>query len=457
MPRPTKFHEQLFKARLEQERHDLSLNPTFPHDHYPPEYRQFQRRRLNIRGVVSLLDHKDPVLRELAARWLKRIEPSTLKKHLSKEQVSKLEVASGQTFPVVKSDKTVRMLKDLLAKGKKQEIINLINDGSTIDRLKHIVALGFCGEKALEYLNIALVSEDPYLSIASIRALTSFGEKALPYLGSAIHAFRSDTKMILIDAFATIGPKSLQYLEHFANDPKIGVRVFLALKLPVVGIEALPLLQKLLADNSYLVVNEAKKSINIIEQKEFGKPLLMGSRESVLATSHIKALAERNRKISSIVSTLRKKHKDFIGLTIFGSTEKGYFTPESDLDYAVIGKADVGPDLIKECKAGGLDLCQSHIHVTGTGKNVTKFAPLFYGQFFGDREALRKLQGDVFSRLNEQDWNKIRVEILGQETNLRKGLTRSGVGFRETNRILLAAAQKVPPPHAEMKRLLGLK
>ena len=457
MPRPTKFHEQLFKARFEQERQGLELSPTFPHNYYPSEYRQFQRRRLNIRGVASLLDHLDPVLRELAARWLRRIKPETVKKYLEEEQIHKLEVASGQTFPIVKSDETVRKLTNLLAKGKRQEIISLVNDGSTIDRLKHVVALGYCGEQAIEYLNITLNCEDPYLVFASIRAFTHFGEKALPYLGSAIHTTRSDIKMNLIDAFITIGPKSLRYLEHFANDARIGVRVFLAQRIYSLGIEALPLLQKLLADGSAFVTDEAKKSISVIEQKEFGKPLLIGSRESMLATGHVKALAERNKMISEIVETLRKTHPDFIGLIIFGSTDKGYFTPESDLDYAVVGEKDVGPDLIRECRARGLKLCQSHIQIARKSKDIAKSATLFYGQFFGDREALKRMQRVAFSGLDEQDWNRVRMEVLKQETNLRKGLVRSGVGFRETNRILLAAAQKVPPPYAEMKRMLGLK
>ncbi|PIU02710.1 MAG: hypothetical protein COT55_02080 [Candidatus Diapherotrites archaeon CG09_land_8_20_14_0_10_32_12] len=62
MVRPTKFHQQLFKARQEQERHNLELNPAFPHTHYPPEYRQFQKRRLNIRGLSDLvLDLEKPI------------------------------------------------------------------------------------------------------------------------------------------------------------------------------------------------------------------------------------------------------------------------------------------------------------------------------------------------------------------------------------------------------------
>ena len=185
--------------------------------------------------------------------------------------------------------------------------------------------------------------------------------------------------------------------------------------------------------------------------RRLGKRWLLGSQKPVFATAFTKELVVRFKRLEEVAAQLKKEFgRDFVGVTVVGSTTKGYATPKSDLDYALIASNKAVLARFKEL-AKDLNLCVEHYVGPASPKNQ-RF--LFYGLFFGDRELLEQHQAEVVNNISEWNWNSIRNEIAKQELELFNA-SIFGLTNAEAERLALAVRLlRVPPELSEMKNIL---
>ncbi|MFA4946243.1 MAG: HEAT repeat domain-containing protein [Candidatus Micrarchaeia archaeon] len=211
-------------------------------------------------------------------------------------------------------------------------------------------------------------------------------------------------------------------------------------------------LEKLLEHSDWWVRRAARLTI----MKRFGDSRPLYSRKTLFATGYPKELLTRLKKLDGIVRQLKVKYgDDFTGVTVFGSTSKGYVTPESDLDYAVIAR---NPKALEKFKKRAenlkLKLCHEYyVHPEETGEPANA---LFRGLFIGDHKQLRQAQRKIIQRISQPEWNRIVNRIRETEKNLGKADQRFGLTREESLKLQLAAElARVPPEDIEeMRRLM---
>ncbi|MFH0973710.1 MAG: nucleotidyltransferase domain-containing protein [Candidatus Micrarchaeota archaeon] len=186
--------------------------------------------------------------------------------------------------------------------------------------------------------------------------------------------------------------------------------------------------------------------------KRWGRRWLLGSQKPVFATDFKKELVVRLKRLEEVAAQLKKEFgRNFVGVTVVGGTAKGYATPESDLDYAVIAS---NPKVLARFRelAEDLRLCAEH-YVSPASPENKRF--LFHGLFFGDRKLLEQHQAEVVNNISEESWNSIREKIADKELELSKASSRFGLSDAEAERLALAARLlRVPPELSEVKDIL---
>jgi predicted nucleotidyltransferase len=185
---------------------------------------------------------------------------------------------------------------------------------------------------------------------------------------------------------------------------------------------------------------------------------LLGSQKPVFATPHRRALVKRLAAIDGISRGLKKEFGDgFVGITVFGSSSKGYWREGRDLDYALIGSNPKVAERFEELSKG-LRACESH-YLNVDRSEPKKLSPLFRGLFFGDHGKLRQLQKKAVAKMSESEWRSLRADVYFEEIrNLEKADYRFGIPAADRQLLRLVVARlRVPPGLAEMRERLGVK
>ncbi|MFH0791853.1 MAG: nucleotidyltransferase domain-containing protein [bacterium] len=202
---------------------------------------------------------------------------------------------------------------------------------------------------------------------------------------------------------------------------------------------------------------------------------LMSTKKPLFATSNPAELIERLSRVEhiadavsgilSIINFLTRKHKQSFGIIINGSTAKGYMSPESDLDLTIIGNdpatLKTGEAMIR--KFAGAKICEAGIKIIDTnnflgGLDRVRSYRLFSGLYFGDTNLLIRAQADLFSALDEQQWDDLRISMkFYEELNIDRALKRNlkGSGYGDLSDLKkVITLNRVPPPYQETKALI---
>jgi len=210
----------------------------------------------------------------------------------------------------------------------------------------------------------------------------------------------------------------------------------------------------------------AEESIELIKVGGRGYKYLLSTQKPLFATPYTKELADRIKKLQEIVQELKNEFSDkFIGITVFGSTSKGYFLggdPKShflgsDLDWGIFAKdRKVSREFQNMAKKKSLQLCHEHYtKISRDGKISGNKDVLFYGLFFGDYEKLRELQRIAIQNMNKGEWDDVRLGIAIYETSLYKAAERFDITEEELKKIdLFAILLRVPPPYDETIKII---
>lgn len=383
----------------------VRLVPTFPRPTTAYDYavRRLQKSRVSSLAVLLMLESKDPVLRKSA---LERIEADPkIVRILGKQSMPELKELTRHDNRAVRITAT-RIITQIYMKEENIQELKKLIDYCDMDMLS-TVANGLTRIYAKKR------------NIQELKSLMNHN------LGDVRRAAANELELIYVK-------KKPPELKNPAKHP-----------LRATGRIAAKWLNKLKG------------------RKRSFKTRLLSARKPFAATAFLPEILRRARSFDYISQELKRKFgNQFTGIVIFGSMAKGYATPKSDVDYAVIASNRLAAsEFRKMVKARGLPLCREH-YINPNEKGNDSIAPLFYGLFFGDRGQLRREQRNVLARFgkNPKAWDRLREEILGRETNLEKAFERAGITSRaEQQRLMAAAALRVPPPLAEMKRILGIK
>ena len=344
----------------------------------------------------------------------------------------------------------VKIIQQLYGEEAFPYLTKLAKDNDPYVKKATAEALAQYGERALPYLTKLAKDNDPYVREAATSAKVKiiqqlYGEEAFPYLTKLAKDNDPYVKKATAEALAQYGEEAFPYLTKLAKDNDPYVKKATAEALAQYGERALPYLTKLAKDNDPYVREAATSAIFAIG----GYKRLLWNQKPLFATPFTDELAKRIERLQEISSILQKEFKDdFIGITVFGSTAKGYMLPTSDLDYAVIANDKKVLERFREL-AKDLNLCQEH-YVTPSEKNGLD--PLFYGIFFGDHKKLAEIQYRAVKGMSEEEWEKVREKIYLNETNLSKAFSRFGIG--EENLKHAASLLRVPPTREKVLEIL---
>jgi HEAT repeat protein len=382
----------------------------------------------------------------------------------------------------------------------------LSRDYSPFVRAAAAKSLGNLGKKTLPILERLSRDEDDSVRAAVAKTLENFGEEAMPILEELskddnknviILAVQTKIKILakikneeelfiildslakdknlyvrlaLANALGNLGEKALPILEILSRDEHPLVREAVARSLSNLGKKALRILENLTQDSNWEVRKAAKLSIAII--RGGGYKYLISTQKPLFATPETEALIKRIRTLEEIVERLKNKFGDrFIGLVVFGSTAKGYFTKESDFDGAIIatdksvleefekmGKAEsINLDIVYYVEVNPENEILKCVIIGEEGELLTDEEVLFCGIFFGDPGKLKEIQKRAIQSMTRERWDNIREEIMREETDLEKLCERLKIPEEEMERLILSnILLRVPPSYNEAKKLLGL-
>ena len=293
--------------------------------------------------------------------------------------------------------------------------------------------------EALEMIKTEKIDEEKLLKL--LKSNDFIEKKAGFYLLNKINIKFSKEKQ----------EKSLPILEAMSKDKDWNVRRSaiqgrIKIIIETKGEKSLPILEAMSKDKDWDVRQEVAQALGKIQPARNKNKSLLSTRKPLFATLEIKSLMRKIQELQKIADKLKKEFGDkFIGLTIVGSTAKGYSTEESDIDWGIIAKDKIVSEKFR-AMAESLNLC--HEHYVGVDKNrrISENKDfLFYGLFFGDFNELKKLQKDALERMDEKQWNIIRKNIESNETNLSKAVKKFNILKEEMEKItIFSSLLRVP-------------
>lgn len=286
----------------------------------------------------------------------------------------------------------------------------LTEDADQYMRESVVNALGNLGEPAIETLNKVL-SREPDLSVceATVYALGNIGEPALSDL--RILAGDKDTDELIreaaIWALGNLGEPALETLQTLTKTEELNIRE-----------ASLSAISKIEEKFKTPKLNHHERIYNLVASQE---PALLNPivKEHIYNPENL----EQNPlfQLNDIVQTLREKYPtELVGLVILGSLSKGYWTPESDIDWGLIfnnNQTIISTETIEKAKIdfqnlaekNSFRLCKDHSLDASSinQEDYSSFELVFNGLFFGDREQLLKIQKNILNNIDENDWRMI--------------------------------------------------
>ncbi len=250
-----------------------------------------------------------------------------------------------------------------------------------------------------------------------------------------------------------------------------------------IGIKAVPVLKELLKirEKEHFIKNSVEDAIIRIENKQDKasettaadnndlkskeRLEIFASKKPVFASLHTAILAEQANKLNGIKKEMAEHFgNDFTGFVINGSFLKGYYEPQSDIDYIVISSNQNARGYFAELlKKNGLEGCllvQWDVNpkvIKDYGIKASRALLLFNGVFFGDYKKMVDLQKEYLKKANEKDWEELRFNMLDNEFKTRIFKIKERLKFDEKKleeAEQLIALRRVPPPLEEARKVI---
>ena len=314
---------------------------------------------------------------------------------------------------------------------------------------------------SVQFAKQMLSSEDPikkdlalyFFSRANPRVLAkelSFEELKKIYWDS--HSAGAQFKENIISAIIFSGKDGVDYLDKIISDIYLSYDVKIDIIKFLKKYGYMEALKTVIAKHPELIASLDPSNLKKRQMQINEKDILLGEKEPIVANPDLKTIVKKFDEVQRISDDLKKQFGDrFVGIVIVGSTTKGYATPESDIDYVVIGDLSKNEIQIKS----NLKLHFVHMAIP-RAHDLWALSALFNGIFFGDKELLLQKQREFIKWVTPKQWDFVRGMIYSQESKLSKAFERSNLSEREKRRIFSKTALRVSPRYDEMKRQLGI-
>ncbi|VVB51098.1 HEAT repeats [uncultured archaeon] len=329
-------------------------------------------------------------------------------------------------------------------------LVKLAEDSEGHVRRAAATALGNLGKEALPPLSKLAEDPEDNVRVAVATALGNVGEEAIPTLAKLAQDPYGGVHCTAIESLGRIGERAIPTLVQLAQDHDLGIRCAVARSLGAVGGQALHELEKLTEDPVPDVSSVAKTAL--AEKKADKKPmldLLIGLGEPALASPFLRETEGRLQALADISARLTEEFgSGYVGVVIVGSTEKGYMTPQSDLDCAIIAEnLQVKKEFVELAEAREIHPCirlnLPPDTLSGDNRNF-----LFTGMFFGNREKLAEMQKKTLDSLTPEDWDTLRKTMINRDVDFYK-LYKGGLKYEDIELIEHARTVLYTPPDYE--------
>ncbi len=309
------------------------------------------------------------------------------------------------------------------------------------------------------------------------------GEGGLPYLEKRLNDSYSTVTMEATHSFMKIlkkmpKRKRAKKLKELIKSDSPTVRKSLAAGLPYLGAEALPYLEELAEKGEGYEGSQAAKTAkaamyfvkedlppdewelmryphNFLGENPRGVDFkeLLTNQKALFATPHTEAIIKRLNDIHKITKKMKREFGNkFLGVTLVGSTEKGYMHPSSDLDFIVLAQNKKVFKRFTEL-AKDLKLCK-HIDDYVNPRHKKGANWLFYGIFFGNHKRLRELQKKAAEMLTNKEWEELQEHIRFHQTQSDKKTRRFDDSVLDHHTREATALLQVPPSRKETLKIL---
>jgi HEAT repeat protein/predicted nucleotidyltransferase len=374
-----------------------------------------------------------------AGAWKMGAEGLPILKELAKDPDSSVRLAAAKAA-------------GLMGKDGLSVVEELLKDTAPNVRMTVAEAAGTIGKAGLPILEELARDPDAQKRWEAVSGAGKLKVLGLPLIRTMTKDPDVRVRMTVAEAAGEMGTQGLPVLEELMKDYDHNVRRAVAWQAAKTRTKGMPILKELAKDPEEDVSETASKLVKEASLATKGRKWLLGTQKPFLA-GDAKTAMKRARRLQEITRQLEKEFGEkFIGITVVGSTAKGYVTSLSDLDYSVIAEDREVLTRFKEL-AKDLPLCGEH-YVSPKDKREERC--LFYGLFFGNHDRLLQAQKNVIESIDEAKWDEIRSEIYKYEGG-EGGLSKAPERFKIKATPLMAASVllRVPPTLEEMRKIMA--
>lgn len=325
-------------------------------------------------------------------------------------------------------------------------------------------------EKALPVLNEMYFNRNEVVRITAAEALGNFYDKrSLEILKKGEWDTIKEKKVGELAIYNIIrniaekeGEKSMPWLKEMARNEKepnyVKRAAVQALTRLALKNEDEKAAEEILKENfKEFDKEEIKEWVDFEKNKH---PWLIAHQKGLFATPHTKKLINALGGAKEICRRLKKEFGNrFIGLTVFGSASKGYFGEDIDLALVAQEKAKKEIDEFlrkQELPSGHLYEFHEYLLIGSDDEFLDLFGEsrnLFRGISFcegNDYNRLVELQKKFLERTDDNEWDRIRKDIMERETeNLEKFAERFGIFGDELEKVRKITILSRTPPTRE--------
>ncbi len=330
----------------------------------------------------------------------------------------------------------------------------IASDGDWGSRANAIRSMGNIGSPALEHVRKHIDDDAPVIRRSCAIALGRCGEGALDSLKTLLKDREEVVRHEAITSLAKLGKAGIGELQVFNETADVETKEFIVSALEAGGDDAQTLLARIGKEGDLeMRRGAARVAGRIAVKKQWMFNEMIREKNPLFATPFFYTASKRRVSYTDIANKLCEAYPDdFIGIMGIGSLEKGYMNYGSDGDIGFISRGRKGEDKLIEMankkRIQPLDID----HIDPDNMDPLRMGVIFRDMFFGDEDKLHQLRKQLLGKMDDDQWERIRITMMGQSQDLKK---MKRYGFTDDELDLIKSAREVlytPPTLQEMRR-----
>lgn len=291
---------------------------------------------------------------------------------------------------------------------------------------------------------------DEMLNDSNIQVRSATADALAQVDNSSILSLLNDSRISkyeFIESIGNLGMPALSILTKLADsNPDEHTLVSIIIGLGKIGQEAIPTLNRFFEQSPYADVkktatywleqlDDQKNSRETIDPEQFIYGSIMIDQPALInpAAKDLIAIEPDGNlyKLIDITARFTQKYPQLAGISVIGSTAKGYWRKGSDTDYCVIynttenakltamERKEIETEIRNTLEQEGLKPCPGipkSYNPTETKAKYEFANCLFQGIFIGNRQQLFDCKKQLLNRISADDWKQIQQRWIDHET-----------------------------------------